>query len=94
MVVTAGIYSASIDLQIPGQYVVISMNIKFPNTCVVFPSNLARSEWMVTCGIMFFSTASWNKGGGGKSIARNRNGETEALESKQILLSFQNEVRN
>jgi len=48
---------------------------------------------MVTCGIMFFSTASWNKGGGGKSIARNRNGDTEVLESKQILLAFQNELR-
>lgn len=54
------------------------------NTWVVFPSNLASSEWMVTWGIMFFSTASWNKGGGGKSIARNRNGETEVLESKQV----------
>jgi hypothetical protein len=33
-------------------------------------------EWILTCGMMFFSIASWNRGGGGRSIARKRNGET------------------
>lgn len=34
---------------------------------------------MLTCGMIFFSTASWNNGGGGRSTARNRNGDAEAL---------------
>lgn len=34
---------------------------------------------MLTCGMMFFSTASWNNGGGGKSTAKNRNGDTVDL---------------
>jgi len=37
---------------------------------------------MVTCGMMFFSTESWNKGGGGKSIAKKRKGDTNVLDSK------------
>lgn len=40
---------------------------------------------MLTCGMMFFSTESWNKGGGGKSTARNKNGDTAVLESVIIL---------
>lgn len=64
--------------------VIVTIIAMGQNTWVVFPSYLVSSEWMVTCGIMFFSIASWNKGGGGKSIARNRNGDTEAFESKQI----------
>lgn len=31
---------------------------------------------------MFFSTASWNRGGGGKSTARNRNGDVAVLISE------------
>ena len=34
---------------------------------------------MLTCGMMFFSTASWNKGGGGKSTAKKRKGDTVDL---------------
>lgn len=30
---------------------------------------------MLTCGMIFFSTASWNNGGGGRSTARNMKGE-------------------
>lgn len=41
---------------------------------MVVPSYFARTEARVTCGMMFFSTASWNSGGGGRSTARNRNG--------------------
>ena len=52
-------------------------------TCVIPPSYLASKEWIVTWGMIFFSIASWNKGGGGKSMARKRNGETEVLDSKQ-----------
>ncbi len=37
---------------------------------------------MVTCGMIFFSTESWNKGGGGKSMAKKRKGDTDVLDSK------------
>jgi hypothetical protein len=32
--------------------------------------------------MIFFSIASWNSGGGGRSTARNKNGELELLISK------------
>ena len=32
---------------------------------------------------MFFSTASWNSGGGGRSTARNKNGDVNVLISVQ-----------
>src|ERR1700730_7120660 len=34
---------------------------------------------MPTWGMMFFSTASWKRGGGGRSTARNRKGDVVAL---------------
>ena len=42
---------------------------------------------MLTWGIMFFSTASWNNGGGGRSTARNRNGDTVVLISVVVPLT-------
>ena len=50
-------------------------------TCDVFPSYFAKTEWMLTWGMMFLSTASWNKGGGGRSSARNKYGDVEVLSS-------------
>lgn len=52
------------------------VEIKHARTCVVIPLYLARTSWMFTCGMMFFSIVSWNKGGGGRSMARKRKGET------------------
>lgn len=49
------------------------------NSCVVFPSYLANNDASETCGIMFFSTASWNSGGGGRSIANKRKGVVVCL---------------
>lgn len=34
---------------------------------------------MLTWGMMFFSTASWNNGGGGRSTAKKRNGDVVVL---------------
>lgn len=48
---------------------------------MVTPSYLASTEYTLTCGIMFFSNASWNNGGGGRSTARKRNGDTVDLSS-------------
>jgi hypothetical protein len=38
---------------------------------------------METCGIIFFSIASWNRGGGGRSTARKRKGDTVVLIAKE-----------
>lgn len=43
---------------------------------------------------MFFSTASWNKGGGGKSTARNRNGDTDVFVSDQAKFNTLTEYVN
>jgi len=61
--------------------------VKSKYTCVVPPSYLASKEWIATWGMIFFSIASWNKGGGGKSMAKKRNGETEVLDSR-LYVSF------
>lgn len=53
-------------------------------TCVVFPSYFARTEAKLTWGIMFFSTESWNRGGGGRSSDRNRNGEVDVFVSAEF----------
>jgi hypothetical protein len=44
-------------------------------TWVVFPSNLAKILANETCGMIFFSLASWNKGVAGRSSARKRKGD-------------------
>lgn len=38
---------------------------------------------MLTCGMIFFSIASWNNGGGGRSTARNRKGDVDVLISNE-----------
>lgn len=50
-------------------------------TWVVMPSNLDSTDAMFTCGIIFFSIESWKRGGGGRSTARKRNGDTFDLMS-------------
>lgn len=39
---------------------------------------------MLTWGIIFFSTESWNNGGGGKSTAKKRNGDVVDLISEIV----------
>ena len=55
-------------------------------TWVVFPSYFVRTEAKLTWGIIFFSTESWNRGGGGKSTERKRNGDIVVLMSKRYHL--------
>lgn len=55
-------------------------------TWVVRPSYLANTECMLTWGIIFFSTESWNRGGGGRSTARNKKGDTIDLISNGELV--------
>lgn len=81
--VTAGTCIDAIAQQIPGGELSGIMQLrtwKAP-TCAVLPSYLARTECMLTWGIIFFSTASWNRGGGGRSTARKRKGDTEVFNS-------------
>jgi len=59
---------------------IINVNIRLL-TCAVTPSYFERTEEMFTCGTMFFSTESWNSGGGGRSTARKRKGDTVGLMS-------------
>jgi hypothetical protein len=47
---------------------------------------------MLTCGMMFFSTESWNNGGGGKSTARNKNGEVTDLISGLVFQKGEEKV--
>lgn len=51
------------------------------DSCVVKPLYLARTVEMGTWGMMFFSTASWKRGGAGRSMARKRKGEWVDLTS-------------
>src|ERR1700761_1619624 len=53
-------------------------------TCVVFPSNFAKTLARVTWGMIFFSTTSWNIGGGGRSTARSKKGVSVVLVSRAI----------
>jgi hypothetical protein len=39
---------------------------------------------MLTCGMIFFSTESWKSGGGGRSTARTRNGDTVDVISGEV----------
>jgi len=50
-------------------------------TCVVVPSYLANTVAKLTWGIIFFSTESWNKGGGGRSTERNKKGDVTICDS-------------
>jgi hypothetical protein len=52
----------------------------------VTPSYFDSTDNILTCGTMFFSIASWNNGGGGKSTARKRNGDTVDLMSERQYL--------
>jgi len=52
------------------------LDIMTKHTCVVTPSYFESTEAMFTWGMIFFSTESWKSGGGGKSTAKKRNGDT------------------
>lgn len=57
-------------------------DISLRATCVVTPSYFESMDVIFTCGIIFFSTESWNNGGGGKSTAKKRKGVMFDLMSK------------
>jgi hypothetical protein len=48
---------------------------------------------MLTCGTMFFSIESWNSGGGGRSTARNRKGDTVDLMSARNRINIYRQRR-
>mmetsp|Transcript_8909 Transcript_8909/g.37704 ORF Transcript_8909/g.37704 Transcript_8909/m.37704 type:complete len:312 (-) Transcript_8909:158-1093(-) len=60
----------------------VNVNVRIPPRGVgvaVAPSYFRSKSAMGTCGMMFFSMASWNRGGGGRSNASMRNGVTVRL---------------
>ena len=68
----------------------VNVNVRIPPRGVgvgVAPSYFRSKSAMGTCGMMFFSMASWNRGGGGRSNASMRNGVT--VRRTEELTSFE-----